>query len=252
VARELADGLEARGVDYAVGGALGLAQWGVVRGTFDVDLNIWIDPGRPAEAAHLLVQLGCEFKMGAVVREFADKGWAYVVRYGVHVDVYLPTGEFHESVRLRRQRKPLCGREAWFLAAEDLAVLRMILYRTKDRGDVEALLVIRGRDLEGSYARGWLARIAGPSDPRLKTWDEMVSQAEAAIRIRESGWTPPLEEGRALAQDCGAPAALAMPHPTFISGGHPDGEGPDRRCSGRRAWRRGWRGWRPRPGGAAP
>jgi hypothetical protein len=194
VARELADALEARGVDYAVGGALGLAQWGVIRGTFDVDLNIWVDPGRPAEAAYLLGELGCDFKTGPVVRELADKGWAYVFRRGVHVDVYLPTGEFHDGVRQRRRRKPLCGRSAWFLTAEDLAVFKMVLYRTKDRADVEALLLIRGREFDRSYAREWLSRIAGASDLRLRTWDELVAQAEAAIRLRESGWIPPLEE----------------------------------------------------------
>lgn len=193
IARELADALEARGVDYAVGGALALAQWGVVRGTFDVDLNIWVDPGRPMEAADLLGQLGCEFKAGAVVREFIDKGWAYVFRSGVHVDVYLPTGEFHESVRQRRQLKPLCGRHAWFLSAEDLAVFKMILYRTKDRGDVESLLVICGREFDRTYSRDCLVRILGPSDLRLKTWDELVAQAESAIRVREAGWNPPLE-----------------------------------------------------------
>ncbi len=191
VARELADGLEVRGVDYAVGGALALAQWGVIRGTLDVDLNIWVNPDRPAEAAHLLGELGCEFKAGPVVREFVDKGWAYVLWRGVHVDVYLPTSEFHDSVRQRRRRKPLCGRDAWFLSAEDLAVFKMILYRTKDCGDVEALLVIRGREFDRSYAREWLARLAGTSDLRLKTWDELVEQAEEAIRLRESGWRPP-------------------------------------------------------------
>lgn len=193
VARELADALETRGVDYAVGGALALAQWGVVRGTFDVGLNLWIDPLRPTEAAHLLAGLGCEFKAGAVVRELADKGWAYVSWRGVHVDVYLPTGEFHESVRRRRRRRPLSGRDAWFVSAEDLAVFKMVLFRTKDQGDVEALLVIRGRDFDRPYARDWLARAVGPSDHRLKTWDEMVAQAEAAVRLRESGWRPPLE-----------------------------------------------------------
>jgi len=192
VARDLADALEARRVDYAVGGALALAQWGVVRGTFDVDLNIWIDPERPMEAANLLGELGCEFEAGAVVREFADKGWAYVFLRDVHIDVYLPTGEFHESARRRRQRKPLCGRDAWFLGAEDLAVFKMILYRMKDLGDVEALLVIRGREFDRAYSREWLARIAGPSDLRLKTWDELVARAEAAIGLRESGWRPPL------------------------------------------------------------
>jgi hypothetical protein len=193
VARELADALEARGIDYAVGGALALAQWGVIRGTLDVDLNLWVDPRRPTEAAHLLADLGCEFKAGAVVRELADKGWAYVSRRGVHVDVYLPTGEFHESVRRRRSRRRICGRDAWFLSAEDLAVFKMVLFRTKDRGDVEALLVICGRDFDRPYARDWLARAVGPSDHRLRTWDEMAAQADAAIRLRESGRTPPLE-----------------------------------------------------------
>ena len=194
VARELADALEACGVDYAVGGALGLAQWGVIRGTLDVDMNIWLDPGHPMEVADLLHQLGCDFKAGPVVREFTDKRWAYVFRRGVHVDIYLPTSQFHESVRQRRQRKPLCGRDAWFLAPEDLAVFKLIFYRAKDRADVEALLVIRGREFDRQYARGWLERILGPSDLRLKTWDELIIQADAAIHLRESGWSPPLSQ----------------------------------------------------------
>jgi hypothetical protein len=193
VARELADALESRGTDYAIGGALALAQWGVVRGTLDVDLNLWVDPGKPTEAAQVLAELGCEFKGAAVIREFAGRGCAYVSKRGVHVDVYLPTGEFHESVRQRRRRRPLCGRDAWFLSAEDLAVFKMLLFRTKEGGDVEALLVVCGRDFERPYARGWLAGAVGPSDHRVKTWDEMVEQAEAALRLRESAWRPPLE-----------------------------------------------------------
>lgn len=193
VARELADALESRGTDYAVGGALALAQWGVVRGTLDVDLNLWVDPGKPTETARLLGELGCEFKAKAVIRELAERGCAYVSRRGVHVDVYLPTGEFHGSVRGRRRRRPLCGRDAWFLSAEDLAVFKMLLFRTKDRGDVEALLVVCGRDFDRPYARDWLARAVGPTDLRVKTWDEIVEQAEGALRLRESAWRPPLE-----------------------------------------------------------
>lgn len=191
VARELADKLEARAVDYAVGGALALAQWGVVRGTLDVDLNLWIDPRKPTEAAQLLADVGCEIKATAVIRELADKGCAYAFLRGVHVDVYLPTGEFHESVRRRRKRRPLCGRDAWFVSAEDLAVFKMILFRTKDRGDVEALLVICGRDFDRPYARDWLARAVGSSDARVTTWDEIVAQAEAVVRLRDAGGKPP-------------------------------------------------------------
>ncbi len=158
-----------------------------------MDLNLWVDPLKPTEAAHLLAEVGCEVKAGAVIREFADKGCAYALRHGVHIDVYLPTGEFHESVRRRRRRRPLCGRDAWFVSAEDLAVFKMVLFRTKDRADLEGLLVMCGRDFDRPYVRSWLARVVGPSDHRLTTWDEMAAQAEAVIRLRESGRTPPLE-----------------------------------------------------------
>jgi hypothetical protein len=77
--RELADRLEARGVPYAIGGALALAQWGIPRGTIDVDMNIWVDPARPTSAAQLLGDLGCDLKSSSVIRSFTDTGWAYAL-----------------------------------------------------------------------------------------------------------------------------------------------------------------------------
>lgn len=193
VARELADALEARSVPYAVGGALALAAWGVARGTVDVDLNLWVDPGRPTAAAKLLSDLGCEFRTAAVIREFSDKGWAYAFLHGVHVDFYMPTRDFHDSVRDRRAMLPLVGRDAWFLGAEDLAVFKLILYRLKDLPDLESLLVARGRDFDRCYVHDWIVRIAGPRDVRLQTWDELVEEADAALRLRDEGWRPPHE-----------------------------------------------------------
>jgi hypothetical protein len=184
VARELADGLEAKSVPYAVGGALALGLWGVPRGTVDVDLNVWLDPTRPTAAAELLADLGCEFRTAAVVRSFLDKGWAFVLWRGVHVDLYLPTREFHADVLRRRQVRPLRGRDAWFLSAEDLAVFKMILHRLKDRADLESLLVVRAAAFDRGYVRSWLERVAGAHDLRLKTWDELVEAADAAIRLR--------------------------------------------------------------------
>ena len=192
-ARELADALEARRIDYAIGGALALGQWGVVRGTHDVDLNLWLDPARPTEAAALLSEIGCEFKTAALVREWGDKGWGYVHFRTVRVDVYLPLMPFHESARSRRRRVPLLGREAWFLSAEDLAVFKLILYRTKDRADLEGLLVVCGLDFDRSYVREWIGRIAGTADIRVSGWDEMATAADEAIRLRQAGWKPSQE-----------------------------------------------------------
>jgi hypothetical protein len=193
-ARELADGLEARRIDYAIGGALALSRYAVPRGTIDVDLNLWVDPGKPADAARLMAELGCELKTGAAIRNFMDRGWAYATYRGVHVDAYLPTRDFHESVRARRVRLPLLGRPAWYLSAEDLAVFKLVIYRAKDLGDLEALLMAAGRSVDRAYVREWLARLTSPADVRLRTWDELSAAAEAALRRRDEGWKPPGEE----------------------------------------------------------
>lgn len=192
-ARDLADALEARRIDYAIGGALALGQWGVVRGTHDVDLNLWLDPARPTEAAGLLAEIGCELQATALVREWGDKGWGYVRFQKVRVDVYLPLTPFHDSVLARRRRETFLGREAWFLSAEDLAVFKLILFRTKDRADLESLLVVRGSDFDRAYVREWIGRIAGAFDLRVSGWDEMAAAADEAIRLRQAGWKPSQE-----------------------------------------------------------
>jgi hypothetical protein len=192
-ARELADALESHGVEYAIGGALALAQWGVVRGTHDVDVNLWLDPARPTEAASRVAELGCEFQAAGLIREWRDKGWGYVHFKKVRVDVYLPVMPFHESARARRRRASLLGRGAWFLSPEDLAVFKLILYRTKDRADLEGLLVVRGSEFDRRYVREWICGIAGENDLRVSGWDELTAAADDAIRLRQTGWKPSQE-----------------------------------------------------------
>ena len=51
VAGRLAAQLEARGHEYAVGGAIALGYWGVPRGTVDVDLTVYLSPERLADLA---------------------------------------------------------------------------------------------------------------------------------------------------------------------------------------------------------
>jgi len=55
VAGQLAEKLELRGQEYALGGAIALGYWGTPRGTVDVDLTVYLPPeqsslcGRPAD-----------------------------------------------------------------------------------------------------------------------------------------------------------------------------------------------------------
>ena len=52
VARDLAMALEARGQEYALGGAIALGFWGEPRGTLDVDVTLFLAPDKPSDACN--------------------------------------------------------------------------------------------------------------------------------------------------------------------------------------------------------
>ena len=59
-ASRIACELEARGVEYAIGGAIALDYWARPHCTVDVDLTLFLPQERSSEAVRLLQQLGCE------------------------------------------------------------------------------------------------------------------------------------------------------------------------------------------------
>ena len=47
LAQKLAVELDARNIDYAIGGALALGFWGEPRGTLAVDITLFVSPAKP-------------------------------------------------------------------------------------------------------------------------------------------------------------------------------------------------------------
>ena len=58
VAAKLGARLDARGQQYAVGGAIALGYWGVPRGTVDVDVTVFLPAERPSDCIWLWQELG--------------------------------------------------------------------------------------------------------------------------------------------------------------------------------------------------
>jgi len=174
VARELADALESRGIEYALGGALALNLWAEPRGTIDVDLSLFLDPGAPTAAVQTVLELGCAARTAEAVASFLDRGLARFEYRGRRVDVYLPTLEIYESARRRRVRAPLHGRPAWFWSAEDITVFKLMFFRPKDLADVESILRNRDTSYDLGYVRSWLVRMFGDRDPRVTRFDELA------------------------------------------------------------------------------
>jgi hypothetical protein len=176
VARQLAERLENRGLDYALGGAIALGYWGAPRGTIDVDVTIYVPIDRPMDCARLLGELGCDLSARDAAASLGEHGFCRVSLAGVRVDVFLPLVPFYEAARGRRRRVELADQPVMVWDAESLAVFKMMFFRRKDLADVEQILRAQGARFDRLWVREQLAGMYGPRDPRLSQWDELTEE----------------------------------------------------------------------------
>jgi hypothetical protein len=175
-AQRIADALEAAGLPYAIGGALALAIAGVPRGTADVDVNLFVADDRIPEAIDVLVSLGVDVDAtAAIVR--AQRDGMFVGRWDhMRIDVFLPSIPFaREAERTRIHVTDTTGWSGWFLAAEALAVFKLLFFRGKDLVDLERLVAVRP-ELDRAYVRRWIVEMMGEDDQRSRKWDEIVAR----------------------------------------------------------------------------
>jgi hypothetical protein len=179
VAAKLAARLDARGQEYALGGAIALGYWGIPRGTVDVDVTVFLPPERPSECIWLLQEIGCEFSAATAAASLREHGFCRVTFAGLDVDVFVPLVPFYETARTRRKSVELCGRPVLVWDAESLAVFKMMFFRRKDLADVEQVLATQGASFDRPWVREQLVAMYGLRDPRLSAWDELVQGVPA-------------------------------------------------------------------------
>ena len=179
VAAKLAEQLEARGQEYALGGAIALGYWGVPRGTVDVDVTVFLPPERPSDCVWLLQEIGCEFSAAAAANSLREHGLCRATFAGLDVDVFVPLVPFYGTARARRKRVELAGRPVLVWDAESLAVFKLMFFRRKDLADVEQILATQGPVFDRPWVREQLVAMYGLRDPRLAAWDELVQTVPA-------------------------------------------------------------------------
>jgi hypothetical protein len=178
VARILAERLESRGQEYALGGAIALGYWGLPRSTVDVDITLFLPPERPSDCLWILGEIECEFSSAMALDSLREHGFCRVTFSGLDVDVFLPIVPFYEAARVRRKRVALGGQAVLIWDAETLAVFKMMFFRRKDLADVEQVLRGQGAGLDRAWVREQLVAMYGSRDPRIAEWDNLVRETE--------------------------------------------------------------------------
>lgn len=175
-ALDFAAALEARGVDYAIGGALALSIWSEPRMTSDVDVNVFVEPDRLDPVFDAIETVGAVVDRVVARRHAEDRGM-FIARWpSLHpLDVFTPSIELSYEAARTRVRRRIDEREAWFLSAEAIALFKLLFFRGKDRVDVERLVQVRPQ-LDRGYVRQQLVANVGDDDERVDFWDQIVAR----------------------------------------------------------------------------
>lgn len=174
-ARRLARELDARGVDYAVGGAVAFGFWGMPRGTLDVDLTLYMSPDDPDAAIGLLRDLGCSVDAVAALTTLVEHGFCTATLVNLRVDVFLPIVDFYAVARGRRRQVDLEGVPVMIWDAETLVIFKLMFFRDKDLVDIAQIMRTQSGRLDSGWITTRLVDLFGARDPRVARWHELLA-----------------------------------------------------------------------------
>lgn len=158
-------------IPHAIGGALALAYYAEPRATIDIDLNLFVPAESWRQVFDVLSPLGVETRdtdTDTLLRDGQCRLW-----WGDNpVDLFFAYDPIHEEMRKAARRYPFADETLPFLSPVHLAVCKAMFDRPKDWLDIEQMLVAND-DLEITDIEGWLVRMAGEDDLRLKRLREL-------------------------------------------------------------------------------
>lgn len=180
IAQRIAAAMDAEKQEYALGGAIALGYWAEARGTVDVDVTVFLSNDEPLSCVRLLQRVGCDVASSSVaIESIREHSFFSTQLDGVRVDVFLPSTDFYELARQRKQQVNLGDQSVVVWDAETLCVFKMMFIRRKDVADVEQILRSQRANLDRKWIRHQLVEMYGERDIRISQWDELAAEIPA-------------------------------------------------------------------------
>lgn len=172
---ELHRGLAARRVPHAFGGAIALAYWTLdPRGTNDIDLNVFLQPGQAGRALEALpdqVQVADE-TIPTIERDGQIRLWWEEVP----VDVFFSYLPIHDAAARHRRTVPFAGSQIPILGPVELAAFKIRFDRTRDWADIEAMIAAETLDVDALRAE--LSQLLPADDQRFARLEEAERRSQ--------------------------------------------------------------------------
>lgn len=151
---------------YAVIGGLAVRAYGIPRPTFDVDFTLALSREGLSELYAAIEEHGhsvLESYRAGWVDEVAGmplvKLRTYIQGHGVDVDIFLAETPFQLEILRRRKLAETIDGDLWLASPEDIILLKLMAYRTKDQNDVQDVLFAQGQ-LDEVYLRHWAEELS--------------------------------------------------------------------------------------------
>jgi len=179
--RAVHDGLAGADIAHAFGGAIALAYYvAEPRPTRNLDLDVAVSADR-ADQVFARLPAGVDYTHAEVARARANgqvRLWYGRPRDGVPIDLYFPRHRFHGAVGRSAVMRTFDeeGYAIPVIAADHLAVFKVLYSRPEDWADIAAML--GAGSLDPDAVLGWVGRLRGEEDP---SWRRFADLAAAPV-----------------------------------------------------------------------
>jgi hypothetical protein len=168
---DIHDALSKAELPHAFGGAIALAYCTEEpRGTRDLDVNVFVDPGRAREVFAALPD-GVR-ATDADIRAAEREGQVRVWWEDTPIDLFLDIHSFHDEVAQGVRLVPFEGRTIPVLDCTALAVFKALFDRTKDWADIEEMAAAGALDV--AHAVAWVESLVGSDSSALRRLESLA------------------------------------------------------------------------------